>query len=39
MIVAPLSYAQEYTMVPQTPLLSAQILKEDQENWLEVQVS
>lgn len=28
---------QRYTEVPQTPLCSVQILKEDQEQWPEVQ--
>ena len=29
---------QQHTLVPQTPLMSAQVLAEEHENWREVQV-
>jgi mitogen-activated protein kinase-activated protein kinase 2 len=28
---------QQYTAVPQTPLLTSQVLKEENEQWLEMQ--
>ncbi len=30
---------QKVTLVPQTPLVTAQVLKEENETWMEVQVS